>query len=158
MRTKKAPKRTIQADPIHNSRLVTKMINACMHDGKKNLASKHVYKAIDIIAQKTKKDGLEYLEQAVENIKPQMEVRSRRVGGASYQVPSTIRPERKQSLAIRWIVAAARSRSNSEFHTFAEKLAAEVIDAYQNQGAAAKKKIDTHKMAEANKAFSHLRW
>jgi len=87
-----------------------------------------------------------------------MEVRSRRVGGASYQVPSNIRPERKQSLAIRWVVAAARARSNSEFHTFAEKLAAEIMEAYQNQGAAAKKKIDTHKMAEANKAFSHLRW
>lgn len=158
MRTKKAPKRNIQPDPVYESRLVARMINGCMHDGKKNLASKHVYKAIKIIEEKSKKDGLEYLQQAVENIKPQMEVRSRRVGGASYQVPTNIRPERKQSLAIRWIVAAARARSNSEFHTFAEKLAAEIMEAYQNQGAAAKKKIDTHKMAEANKAFSHLRW
>ncbi len=158
MRTKKAPKRNIQPDPIYDSRLVTRMVNGCMYDGKKNLASKHVYKAIKIIEEKTKKDGLEYLQQAIENIKPQMEVRSRRVGGASYQVPSNIRPERKQSLAIRWVVAAARARSNSEFHTFAEKLAAEIMEAYQNQGAAAKKKIDTHKMAEANKAFSHLRW
>lgn len=158
MRTKKAPKRNIQPDPVYKSRLVARMINGCMHDGKKNLASKHVYKAIKIIEEKSKKDGLEYLQQAVENIKPQMEVRSRRVGGASYQVPTNIRPERKQSLAIRWIVTAARARSNSEFHTFAEKLAAEIMEAYQNQGAAAKKKIDTHKMAEANKAFSHLRW
>ena len=158
MRTKKAPKRNIQPDPIYDSRLVTRMVNGCMYDGKKNLASKHVYKAIKIIEEKTKKDGLEYLQQAIENIKPQMEVRSHRVGGASYQVPSNIRPERKQSLAIRWVVAAARARSNSEFHTFAEKLAAEIMEAYQNQGAAAKKKIDTHKMAEANKAFSHLRW
>lgn len=158
MRTKKAPKRNIQPDPVYESRLVARMINSCMHDGKKNLASKHVYKAIKIIEEKSKKDGLEYLQQAIENIKPQMEVRSRRVGGASYQVPTNIRPERKQSLAIRWVVAAARARSNSEFHTFAEKLAAEIMEAYQNQGAAAKKKIDTHKMAEANKAFSHLRW
>ena len=158
MRTKKAPKRNVHPDPIYDSRLVTRMVNGCMYDGKKNLASKHVYKAIKIIEEKTKKDGLEYLQQAIENIKPQMEVRSRRVGGASYQVPSNIRPERKQSLAIRWVVAAARARSNSEFHTFAEKLAAEIMEAYQNQGAAAKKKIDTHKMAEANKAFSHLRW
>ena len=158
MRTKKAPKRNIQPDPIYDSRLVARMINGCMYDGKKNLAGKHVYQAIKIIEEKSKKDGLEYLQQAVENIKPQMEVRSRRVGGASYQVPTNIRPERKQSLAIRWIVTAARARSNSEFHTFAEKLAAEIMEAYQNQGAAAKKKIDTHKMAEANKAFSHLRW
>jgi len=118
MRTKKAPKRNIQPDPIYDSRLVTRMVNGCMYDGKKNLASKHVYKAIKIIEEKTKKDGLEYLQQAIENIKPQMEVRSRRVGGASYQVPSNIRPERKQSLAIRWVVAAARARSNSEFHYF----------------------------------------
>lgn len=158
MRTKQAPKRNIRPDPIHNSRLITKIINSCMYDGKKSLASKHVYKAIKIIEEKTKKEGLEYFQQAIENVKPQMEVRSRRVGGASYQVPSSIRPERKQSLAIRWIVTSARARSNSEFHTFAEKLAAEMMDAYQNQGTAAKKKIDTHKMAEANKAFSHLRW
>ncbi len=158
MRTKKAPKRDVQPDPIYNSRLVSKIISGCMHDGKKSLASKHVYQAVKIIEEKTKEDGLEYLQQAVENIKPQMEVRSRRVGGASYQVPANIRPERKQSLAIRWIIAAARARPNSEFHTFAEKLAAEIMEAYQNQGSAAKKKIDTHKMAEANKAFSHLRW
>ena len=158
MRTKKAPKRKITKDFAYNSPLVAKIINSCMYDGKKTIAQKHVYAALQIIKDKTKKDELQVLTEAVENVAPQMEVRSRRVGGASYQVPMSIRPDRKQALAIRWIVQAARQKSNSEFHTFAEKLAAEVLDAHQNQGVSIKKKLDTQKMAEANRAFAHFRW
>jgi len=129
-----------------------------MKNGKKSVAAKHVYKAIDIVAEQTGKNGLEFLTEAVENAKPTIEVRSRRVGGASYQVPTPIRPERRDSLAIRWILNAAKARPNNPLRTFAEKLAAEVVEAHENQGAAIKKKLDTHKMAEANKAFAHFRW
>jgi small subunit ribosomal protein S7 len=158
MRTKKPPKRKLLKDYIYNSELVTKIINSCMYDGKKTIAQKHVYGALQIIKEKTKKDELQVLTEAMENISPQMEVRSRRVGGASYQVPMAIRPERKQTLAIRWLVQAARQKPNSEFHTFAEKLAAEILDAHQSQGVTMKKKLDTQKMAEANRAFAHFRW
>jgi len=158
MRTKKAPKRKITNDFAYNSLLVAKMINSCMYSGKKTIAQKHVYDALQIIKDKTKEDELQVLTKAIENISPQMEVRSRRVGGASYQVPMSIRPNRKQTLAIRWMVQAARQKSNSEHHTFAEKLAAEILDAHQNQGVSIKKKLDTQKMAEANKAFAHFRW
>jgi len=158
MRTKKPPKRQIVKDFLYNSSLVAKIINACMRSGKKTIAQKHVYKALKIIKEKTKKDELQILTEAMENIYPQMEVRSRRVGGASYQVPMSIRQDRKQTLAIRWMVQSARQKSNSEFHTFAEKLAAEILDAHQEQGVTIKKKLDTQKMAEANRAFAHFRW
>jgi small subunit ribosomal protein S7 len=158
MRTKKAPKRKIIKDSVYSSSLVSKMINACMYSGKKTIAQKHVYGALQVIKDKTKKDELTVLTEAIENISPQMEVRPRRVGGASYQVPMSVRPDRKQTLAIRWLIQSARQRPNGEFHTFGEKIAAEVLDAHQNQGASIKKKLDTQKMAEANRAFAHFRW
>ncbi len=158
MRTKKAPIRKIIKDSVYNSELVSKVINSCMTSGRKTIAQKHVYQALQIIKDKTKKDELTVLTEAIENIAPQMEVRSRRVGGASYQVPMSIRPDRKQTLAIRWMIQAARQKANSEFHTFAEKIAAEILDAHQNQGSSIKKKLDTQKMAEANRAFAHFRW
>lgn len=158
MRSKKAPIHTIQPDPVYGSHIVAKFINGSMYDGKKTIATKHVYDAIDKIAADSGKDGLEYLNEALENVKPTIEVRSRRVGGASYQVPTPIRPERRDSLAIRWIIDAARKRPNVPFRTFGLKLAAELTDAHENAGNAIKKKLDTHKMAEANKAFAHFRW
>ena len=158
MRSKSTPTKIAQVDSIYNSNLVARIINGTMKDGKKSIAAKHVYQALDIITEQAKKDGLEYLNEALDNIRPTIEVRSRRVGGASYQVPTPIRPERRDSLAVRWLLNAARARSNNAYHTFAEKLAAEVIDAHENQGSAIKKKLDTHKMAEANKAFAHFRW
>lgn len=158
MRSKKTPAKKTQLDPIYGSQLVAKIINGCMLEGKKSVASKQVYKAIDIIAEQTGKNGLEYLTAAIENVKPTIEVRSRRVGGASYQVPSPIRPERRDSLAIRWVINAAKARSNNPTRTLAEKLAAEIMEAHENTGNAIKKKLDTHKMAEANKAFAHFRW
>jgi len=129
-----------------------------MLEGKKSVAAKQIYTAIDIIGQQSGKDGLEYLTEAIENVKPTIEVRSRRVGGASYQVPTPIRPERRDSLAIRWILNAAKARSNNPTRTLADKFAAEIMEAHENQGSAIKKKLDTHKMAEANKAFAHFRW
>lgn len=158
MRSKKTPTKKIQLDPIYGSELVSKIINGCMLEGKKSVAAKQIYTAIDIIAEKSGKNGLEFLSEAIENVKPNIEVRSRRVGGASYQVPTPIRPERRDSLAIRWILNAAKARSNNPTRTLADKLAAEVMEAHENTGSAIKKKLDTHKMAEANKAFSHFRW
>ncbi len=158
MRSKKTPAKKIQVDTFYNSELVAKLINSCMLDGKKSIAAKQVYNAIDIIAEKTGKNGLEYLNESLENIKPTIEVRSRRVGGASYQVPTPIRPERRNSLAIRWLLNAAKARGANPNRTLAEKIAAEVLEAHENTGNAIKKKLDTHKMAEANKAFSHFRW
>jgi small subunit ribosomal protein S7 len=158
MRSKKTPPKKVQFDPIYGSPLVAKLINGVMEDGKKSVVAKHVYRAIDIVAEQTKKDGLEYLHEALENIKPTIEVRSRRVGGASYQVPTPIRPERRDSLAIRWLINAAKARGANPYRTLADKLAAEIVDAHENAGSAIKKKLDTHKMAEANKAFAHFRW
>ncbi len=158
MRSKKTPAKKIQYDTIYSSELVSKLINSCMIDGKKTVAAKQVYNAIDIIAEKSGKNGLEYLHESLENIKPTIEVRSRRVGGASYQVPTPIRPERRNSLAIRWLLNAAKARGANPNRTLAEKIAAEVLEAHENAGNAIKKKLDTHKMAEANKAFSHFRW
>lgn len=130
-----------------------------MEDGKKQLASRLVYKALEEAQKKLKAESsITVLHQVIDNIKPNMEVRSRRVGGASYQVPIPVRGDRKESLAIRWLIFAARSRSNKEYNTFDKKLAAELIDAYNNQGGAIKKKEEIHKMAEANRAFSHFRW
>jgi len=157
-RSGKLKKRLITPDPIYDSRLVAKLINVLMKAGKKSIAQKHVYKALDIIKEKTKEDPLNSLRQALDNVKPSMEVRSRRIGGAAYQVPSPVRGERKESLSIRWVINAARARSNREFHHFYEKLAAELLDALENQGGAMEKKAQMTKMAEANKAFSHFRW
>jgi len=158
MRSKRTPKRITPADPIYDSVMVAKFINGVMQDGRKSVAQKIIYNMIDTLKEKTGQDGLTYLTEAVENVKPNIEVRSRRVGGASYQVPSPVRPERRDSLALRWIINAAKDRSNSSYHTFSEKLVAELMEAHENQGNAIKKKFDTHKMAEANKAFAHFRW
>lgn len=142
-------------DALYQNRLIAKLINRSMYDGKKNIASKHVYRALEILAEKTSKDALEVFRDAIENVKPQMEVRTRRIGGAAYQVPTPVKGDRKESLAVRWVVTAARNRNN---HTYAEKLALELLDALNNEGGAVKKKLDTHKMAEANKAFAHFGW
>ncbi len=148
-------RRKVAPDPKYNSEVVAKFINSLMRDGKKSIARSIFYEALDIIAQRTKKDSLEIFYKALENTKPLMEVRSRRVGGATYQVPIEVRPERAQALAIRWLITYARARSGK---SMAEKLAAELLDAYNNRGGAIKKKEDTHRMAEANKAFAHYRW
>ncbi|KKT40069.1 30S ribosomal protein S7 [Candidatus Collierbacteria bacterium RIFOXYB2_FULL_46_14] len=158
MRSKKTPAKKIQLDPVYGSPLIAKLITSVMQDGRKSVAAKQVYKAIDIVAEQTKQDGVEYLHASLDNIKPTIEVRSRRVGGASYQVPTPIRPERRDSLAIRWLINAAKARGANPYRTLADKLAAEIVEAHENAGAAIKKKLDTHKMAEANKAFAHFRW
>jgi len=153
-----AKKITIEPDLIYKSRLVTKLINQAMRSGKKNAAQRQVYNAFSLVAKGQEQKPLDIFNQAVENIKPQMEVRSRRIGGAAYQVPAPVRGPRKESLAIRWLIKMARERSSKEYHTFAEKLAAEILDAYNNTGGAVKKKENIHRMAEANKAFAHFRW
>ena len=149
------PKRDVLADPIYNDKTVTKLINKVMLDGKKGVAQKIVYRAFGIVREKTGKDPLEVFQQALNNIMPVLEVKARRVGGATYQVPIEVRPDRRQSLGLRWLVEYARNRGE---RTMAERLAAEMIDATNNMGGAVKKKDDTHKMAEANKAFAHYRW
>lgn len=158
MRSKPATPRIQLPDPIYHSVMLTKIINQVMKDGKKNPAAKQIYRMMEILKEKTGQESLVIFDQALENVRPQLEVRARRIGGAAYQVPTPVRASRKDSLAIRWIVAAARARSSSEYHSFAEKMAAELIDAYNNAGGAIKKKTDTHRMAEANKAFAHFRW
>ena len=140
---------------MYNSILVTKLVNSIMLDGKKGIAQKVVYGAFDIIENKTNKNGLEVFQEAMENIMPSVEVKSRRVGGATYQVPVEVRPERRQTLGLRWLTTYSRARSEK---TMRERLAAEIMDASNNTGASVKKREDTHKMAEANKAFSHFRW
>lgn len=157
MRSGKAPKRIVQPDPIYGSKIVTKIINRIMQDGKKTIARNLVYSAFEEI-EKSGKKPMVVLETALINVAPKMEVRPRRVGGASYQVPTEVRGERKESLAIRWLIAGARAKSNKEFHGFHLKLAQELMDAAEGKGYAAKKKEDTLRMAEANKAFSHFRW
>ena len=148
-------KRDVLADPLYNSKLVTRLINNIMLDGKKGVAQKIVYGAFDIIAEKTGKDPLEVFEQAMENVMPVLEVKARRVGGATYQVPMEVRPERRQTLGLRWITTYSRGRNE---RTMKERLAAEILDAVNSTGNACKKREDTHKMAEANKAFAHYRW
>ncbi|GAA0678301.1 MULTISPECIES: 30S ribosomal protein S7 [Clostridium] len=148
-------KRDVLADPIYNSKVVTKLINSIMEDGKKGVAQKICYDAFEIIAEKTGKDALEVFETAMNNIMPLLEVKARRVGGATYQVPMEVRPERRQTLGIRWLLAAARKRGEKYMR---ERLANELMDAANNTGAAVKKREDTHKMAEANKAFAHYRY
>ena len=148
-------KRDVLPDPIYNSKVVTKLINNIMLDGKKSVAQKIVYGAFDIIKEKEQKDALEVFETALNNIMPVLEVKARRVGGATYQVPLEIRPERRQTLGLRWLVTYARKRNEK---TMAEKLAGEIMDAVAGNGGAFKKKEDTHRMAEANKAFAHYKW
>ena len=155
MRRRKAPVREIMPDPIYGSKILTKFINKVMLDGKKSTAEKIIYSALDIISAKGEKSGIETFNDAIENIKPVIEVKSRRVGGATYQVPVEVRPVRQQSLAIRWLVDAARKRNE---RTMAERLANEFMDASTDKGSAFKKKEDTYRMAEANKAFAHYRW
>ena len=149
------PKRDILPDPIYNSVLVTKLINTVMLDGKKGVAQKVVYDAFDIIKEKADKDPLEAYTTAMDNIMPSLEVKARRVGGATYQVPIEVRPERRQTLGLRWLVGYARKRGEK---TMKDRLANEIMDACNNLGAAVKKREDTHKMAESNKAFAHFRW
>ena len=149
------PKREVLPDPMYHSVLVTKLVNSIMLDGKKGVAQKVVYGAFEIVEEKTGKNGLEAFQQAMENIMPTLEVKTRRVGGATYQVPIEVRPERRQTLGLRWLTAYSRSRGEN---TMKERLAAEIMDASNGTGNAVKKREDTHKMAEANKAFSHYRW
>ncbi|MBQ9967831.1 MAG: 30S ribosomal protein S7 [Oscillospiraceae bacterium] len=149
------PKREVLPDPMYNSVLVTKLVNSIMLDGKKGVAQKIVYGAFEIVEEKTGKNGLEAFTQAMENIMPTVEVKTRRVGGANYQVPIEVRPDRRQTLGLRWLTDYSRKRSEK---TMKERLAGELMDACNNTGAAVKKREDTHKMAEANKAFSHFRW
>ena len=158
MRSKKAPIRQVLPDRKHKSTKVAKLINYVMKDGKKSVAQKQVYSALDILAQNTNKKPLEAFEEVLRNVTPQMEVRSRRVGGAAYQVPMPVRGRRGFALALRWLVQEARKRSNKTYHSFAEKLSAEMIDALNNQGGAIQRRDTSHKMADANKAFAHFRW
>ena len=149
------PKREVLPDPLYNSVLVTKLVNSVMLDGKKGVAQKVVYGAFEIIKNKTDKDPMEVYTQAMENIMPSLETKSRRVGGSTYQVPMEVRPERRQTLGLRWLTTYSRNRSEN---TMKERLAAEILDAANNTGSSVKKREDTHKMADANKAFAHFRW
>jgi len=149
------PKRDVLPDPMYGSKVVTKLINQIMQDGEKSVAQRIVYEAFDIIKEKLNQDPMEVFNQAMENIKPVVEVKARRVGGANYQVPVEIRPERRQTLALRWLVVNTRKRSEREM---SHKLASELMDAYNNAGGTVKKKEDTHRMAEANKAFAHFKF
>jgi len=148
-------KRDVLPDPLYNSKLVTRLINSVMLDGKKGVAQKIVYDAFDIIVEKTGKEALEVFDAAMENVMPVLECKARRVGGATYQVPMDVRPERRQTLGLRWITLYARQRSE---RTMKERLANEILDAINSQGGAFKKKEEMHRMAEANKAFAHFRW
>ncbi len=155
MRRRKAPVREVMADPIYNSKLITKFINAVMLDGKKSIAQKIMYGAIANLDTRGEESGFDIFERAIENVKPLLEVKSRRVGGATYQVPVEVRPVRRQTLALRWIVEMARKRNE---RTAVERLANELFEAASERGNSFKKKEDMHKMAEANKAFAHYRW
>ena len=148
-------KRDVLPDPMYNSIVVTKLINNIMYDGKKGVAQKIVYDAFEIVKEKTGKEALDAFNEAMENIMPKLEVKARRVGGATYQVPMEVRADRRQTLGLRWLTAYSRSRNE---RTMAESLAAEIMDAINNVGGACKKRDETHKMAEANKAFAHYRW
>ena len=158
MRSGRVTKRVISPDLVYNSRLLAKFINRVMIDGKKSIAQNLVYKALDKIKDSTKQDPLEVFERSIRNIAPKMEVKPRRVGGASYQVPMEVRGDRKETLAIRWLIQASQARPNKEYHSFDLKLMAEILDASNNTGGAVKKKDDMQKVAAANRAFSHFRW
>ena len=154
-RRREIPKRDVPADPIYQSPLVTKFISCVMSDGKRSTAERILYKSFDIIKERTGDDPLKVFKKALDNVKPSLEVKSRRVGGSNYQVPVEVNPSRRVSLGLRWLVSFSRSRSE---RTMREKLANEILDALQNRGGAVKKREDTHAMAEANKAFAHFRW
>ena len=157
MRHSKTPKRLVEPDKMYNNLLVARFINRVMYDGKKSVAQDVVYGAFDVLKEKGN-DPLEMFEKAIQNVSPKLEVKARRVGGASYQIPSEVRPERRLSLAIRWLIEAARKRSNKEYHTFAEKLAQELLDANQNLGEAVRKRDLMQKNAEANRAFASFKY
>lgn len=157
MRTAKTYKKLLPADPVYGNRLISRFINRVMVDGKKSIATSQGYKALDIIKEKGE-DPIKVFENAINNVGPKTEVKTRRVGGASYQVPMEVRGDRRVSLAIRWIVDFAKKRPNRDFHTYAEKLAVELLDAANNTGEAIKKRDTVHRMADANKAFAHFRW
>ncbi len=154
-RRREVPKREVLPDPKFGDQQVSKFINMIMRNGKKSVAEKIMYGALDTVGEKTKQDSVEMMEKALENVRPVVEVKSRRVGGATYQVPVEVRPSRRNTLAMRWLIEAAKKRGEK---TMAGKLAGELLDASENKGSAVKKREDTHKMAEANKAFSHFRW
>lgn len=158
MRSKRAKIQEIQPDLVFNSTKVSRLINYVMEDGKKTIAQKQVYSALELLAKETGQEPLEALDTVISVVTPQMEVRSRRVGGAAYQVPMPVRTRRGFALAVRWLIQEARKRSSKQYHTFAEKLTAEMVDALQNQGGAVQRKQTSHRMAEANKAFAHFRW
>ena len=154
-RRREVPQREVIPDPKFNSKLVTKFIKSIMSDGKRSTAEKIVYSSLDLVKEKTQENPLEVFEKAMENVMPQVEVKSRRVGGSTYQVPTEIRQTRRQALAMRWLIAYSKKRSEK---SMAQKLASEFVDAFNNRGASVKKREDTHKMADANKAFAHYRW
>ena len=154
-RKKRAPKKIPIVDPVYKSTIIPKLINSIMYDGKKTVAEKIIYEAIDKIKTKSKDEPLNVFNEAINNIKPTVEVRSRRVGGATYQVPVEVKSKRSQALALRWLIDASRKRKDKNM---SDKIFNDIYDAYQNRGAAIKKKEDTHKMAESNKAFAHFRW
>ena len=155
MRKRQAIKRDVLADPIYNSKMITKLINGIMQDGKKGTAQKILYSALDIVKEKTNKDPLEVLNSAFDNIRPALEIKSRRIGGSNYSVPMEVREDRANALTLRWLIQYAKNRTGKGM---AENLAAEIIDASNAVGGAVKKREDTHKMAEANKAYAHYRW
>ena len=155
MRKRQAEKRDVLADPIYNSKMITKLINRIMIGGKKGTAQRILYSALDIVKEKTNKDPIEVLNQAFENVKPALEIKSRRIGGSNYSVPMEVREDRANALTLRWLIQYAKSRTGKGM---AENLAAEIIDASNGVGGAVKKREDTHKMAEANKAYAHYRW
>jgi small subunit ribosomal protein S7 len=154
-RRREVPKREILPDPLYNSQLVTKFVNVVMKEGKKSTAERILYNALSLIEERTEEDPMKIFKKAIDNVKPQVEVKSRRVGGSTYQVPIEVRPSRRLALSMRWIISAAKSRGDKEMNV---KLANELMDAASNRGNAIKKKDDTHRMADANKAFAHYRW
>jgi small subunit ribosomal protein S7 len=154
-RRREVPKREVLPDPLYNSQLVTKFVNVVMRDGKKTTAERILYDALENIRQRSNDDPMKIFKRAIENVKPAVEVKSRRVGGSTYQVPVEVRPSRRLALSMRWIIASAQGRGEK---TMRQRLAAELMDAAENRGSAVKKKEDTHRMAEANKAFAHYRW
>ncbi len=158
MRRQAAKPKKILPDPVYGNLMIAKLIGRAMRDGKKSVIQKEVYQALNTIKEKTGEDPMEVFEKALNNIRPNMEVRPRRIGGAAYQVPMTVRGTRRDSLAIRWLVQVSRTKSNSEFHTYGDKLAQEIMDAAKGEGGAVKKRQDVERMAEANKAFAHFRW
>lgn len=157
-RTGRITPKEVDPDAVYQHHTVSKLVNKVMRQGKKSVAERHVYKALALVQKKTGHDPIEVFEAALRNITPQMEVRSRRVGGAAYQVPTPIKGRRGISLALRWLVNGARERPSTQYHSFSEKLAAEILDAANGEGTAFQRKITAHKMAEANKAFAHFRW